>query len=468
MKPIKIEEVLRATHGELKTLYPTPSTLNPIKGVSIDSRTIKPGELFVALKGNKHDGHSFVKQAFDKGAAAAIVSQLPITNYRLPLIIVKDTIKALGDLAAWYRSLFSLPIIGITGSNGKTTTKDLTAKCLETHYHVLKNKESFNSLTGVPISLFNLEDTHEVGVLEIGTNRIGEIKRLSNIVMPKFGVITNIGPTHLESFKTIERVLKEKLELLGVAEVPILNADDPWLSQNRIPGAFTFGIKKGNLRAQITKSTNGTRFKVNGVQFELPLFGIYQVYNALAALAVAVQLKLKLKDLSKAIKEIRPATHRDQVIEISDIKVIDSTYNANPASMKLAIQELKKYRGSRKVAILGDMLELGEKAYDFHISVGKHLKEVDVLIGLGDLAKGYVDGSKAPQKFHFYKISPLIKELKHIIKKGDVILVKGSRAMTMERIVKQITSPHCLNNQELPIGGVGFLISSPEAHRDCP
>ncbi len=447
MEEIRLEDILKAVSGSIPNsqLRGEPlSTLNsqPIKGVSIDSRTVSPGELFIALKGNNFDGHSFLEQAKQKGAIAAIV-QIPNPSAGsdgqspIPSIVVKDTLIALGDLADWYRNLFSIPIIGITGSNGKTTTKELTAKCLSTKYRVLKNEKSFNSLTGVPLTLFNLSKNDEICVLEIGANHPGEIGRLAQIAKPSIGVITNIAPTHLENFKTIEGVLEEKLKLLEMAEVSILNADDPLLSQRR--NAFKFGINNGDLRAELLESTKGIRFKVNGVLFELPLFGKYQVYNALAAISVGIHSNLELQELSETLKEAVPAPHREEIINFNGIKIIDSTYNANPVSMRLALEELKRYKG-RKVAILGDMLELGENASQFHLAIGKTLKEfgVQIIIGVGELAKGYVNGNGVDEKFYFESIDLLLKEIGNVIKPGDVILIKGSRAIGMERIVESL------------------------------
>ncbi|MCK4307071.1 UDP-N-acetylmuramoyl-tripeptide--D-alanyl-D-alanine ligase [candidate division WOR-3 bacterium] len=442
MEPITIKNVLKAINGSLLNSQLTTHNSQFIKGVSIDSRTVSPGELFVALKGNKYDGHSFLEQAKQKGAIAAIV-QIPNPSAGsdgqspIPSIVVKDTLIALGDLADWYRNLFSIPIIGITGSNGKTTTKELTAKCLSTKYRVLKNEKSFNSLTGVPLTLFNLSKSDEVCVLEIGANHPGEIERLALIAKPSIGVITNIAPTHLENFKTIEGVLEEKLQLLDTTEISILNADDPLLSQRQ--DAFKFGINNGDLRAELLESTNGTRFKVQGVLFELPLVGKYQVYNALAAISVGIHSNLELQEMSEALKEVTPVPHREEIINFNGIKIIDSTYNANPVSMRLAIEELKRYSG-RKVAILGDMLELGENASQFHLAIGKTLKEfgVQIIIGVGELAKGYVNGNRVDEKFHFKSTDLLLEELENIIKPGDVILIKGSHAIGMDRIVESL------------------------------
>lgn len=457
MKEITLGDVIEAIGGELLAVSENrkPQTESQIiRGVSIDSRVIKAGELFFAIKGKRTDGHYFVGEAVKKGAVAVIVDKKfriledqknreygVAFGDKVAFIGVDDTLKALGDLASWYRNLFSLPVIGITGSNGKTTTKELTAKCLGIRYQVCKSESSFNSLTGVPLSLFNLARNHEVCVLEVGANQVGEIPRLASIINPKIAVITNIAPTHLENFKTVERVLEEKLALARASEVPILNADDTSLSRVQLKGAFRFGIEKGDLCAELVVPTNGTKFKVKGVLFEFPLSGIHQIYNALAALAVGIHFDLDLQEMSQVLREVKPLAHRDEVIEAKGVKIIDSTYNANPVSLELALRELAKYKSAnRRVAILGDMLELGEDGYDFHIKIGKLLKGygIDVIIGYGELARGYVEWSEVMGKFYFDRMDVMKNELKNIIRPGDVILIKGSRAMRMEEIVKEI------------------------------
>jgi UDP-N-acetylmuramoyl-tripeptide--D-alanyl-D-alanine ligase len=437
MEQITIDDVVKATAGKLTSKDSADENLRlELQGVSIDSRRTNPGDLFVALKGKRSDGHSFVKQARQKGACAAIVSQSgPLAN-DLPLIVVQDTLKALGDLAAWHRARFSLPVVAITGSNGKTTTKELTAKCLGIRYEVLKSERSLNSLTGVPLSLLNLTHRHSAGVFEVGTNRKGEIARLAGIVEPKIAVITNIAPTHLEHFATVEGVLSEKLELTRSADTCILNADDPLLSKASMK-AFTFGMKKGDLRAELVESSDKTRFRVEDVPFELPLPGLYQVYNALAALSVGIHFDLRLREMASALKDAKSLPHREEVLEIDGIKIIDGTYNANPVSMELALRQLGTQKATRRIAVLGDMLELGRQAHRFHTDMGKILEGlgIDVMIGFGELARGYAEKAVVPQKFHFTDISSLKHQLKEIVKPGDVILIKGSRGMRMERIV---------------------------------
>lgn len=468
MEPITITEVLKATHGTSQNI----STDTKVTGIAIDSRTVKKGDLFVALRGEHVDGHAFVNEALQKGAVGAIVKESAFkqveTKGSQKVIFVSDTKRALGDLANYYRSLFSIPFVAVTGSNGKTTTKDLATLYLGTRYRVCQSQLSFNSLVGVPLTIFKLTKNYEVGVLELGTNQPGEINRLAEISLPDIGVITNIAPTHLEGFKTINGVLDEKLQLRNYVHTLILNADDPLLSRvTRLNSArqatakklFTFGIKNGDLRATVLESKEGeVKFEVERVQFNLSLFGSYNIYNTLAALSVALQFDLKLKDLSTISSAFKPPAHREQTINLDDITIIDSTYNANPVSVQLALEQLNKHPASRKIAILGDMLELGSYAVKFHEAVAKSLPELgfDAIIGFGDLARYYIEKAVVDEKHHFNSFDQLIAFLGTFIKKGDVILIKGSRAMRMERIVEYLATnylPHRVTAGKRQKGG---------------
>ncbi|MCK4352726.1 UDP-N-acetylmuramoyl-tripeptide--D-alanyl-D-alanine ligase [candidate division WOR-3 bacterium] len=509
--PIKVTEIIRATHGTHRGVLQYVPTDIKITGISIDSRTTEQGDIFIALKGERFDGHLFVKEALQKGAVGAIVNaNCKLQNARLPkqsgplrrseseasgqanckLIMVKDTLRALGDLASDYRKRFSPSIVSITGSNGKTTTKELAALCLSGSYRVLKNERSLNSLVGLPLTLFSLSKDIEICILELGTNQPGEIARLSEIACPtsrlyrdrdgrrakpKVGVITNIALTHLEGFKTLRGVFQEKLKLINFVDFLILNADDDLLWQRLKPLAtkrginpcatgmdiFWFGIKRGDLRAQVIGSGNRIKFRVRDVDFELPLFGIWNIYNALAALSIGIYFDLSLKVMSQAIRNFKSLSHRGKIINCDSISVIDSTYNANPVSVKLSLQGLgtridtdrNTDRHRRRVAILGDMLELGEESQKLHSVIGKSLKEfgIDVLIGVGKFARYYVEASNVRDKFYFssktcsYK--PVIDFLKDFIKPGDVILVKGSRAMQMEKIVNALRAQCKIKNE---------------------
>ncbi|MFA5031498.1 MAG: UDP-N-acetylmuramoyl-tripeptide--D-alanyl-D-alanine ligase [bacterium] len=443
-----------------------------IEGVSIDSRTVKEGELFVAIKGKKVDGNCFVKDVVRKKVSALFIERGKVKKtlsdireiksefqqINLKIIVVQDTLKALGDLGAYYRKKFKIPVIGITGSTGKTTTKELTASCLSAKYNVLKNKSSYNSLTGVPLTLFNLAEENNMCVLEIGANRKGEIKRLSEIANPAAGIITNIGACHLEAFKTLEGVLKEKSELLRGTRVAIINGDDVLLRTIKLPypliqKKFKFGITGVglDLTAQEVDLKDGISFKVDGIKFKMPLIGIHNVYNALAAISAGIYFDVPLKDMSEALKNVEAMEHRDELIDIKGIRIIDSTYNANPFSMRAAIEELcvlkaqadlktKKAGKNRTIAILGDMLELGKKSEQFHMDVGAFLKEkhIDIIISVGKLAKHYIEDIYARKKFSFRSSEEVIPFIKKFLEKGDIVLIKGSNAMRMSKIVSSL------------------------------
>lgn len=473
METINIDEVVQAVKGKLHGA----GRRKKITGVSINSREVKKGDLFVAIKGNKVDGHSFVKEAANKGAVTVMVQRKP-AKMTGSYIIVDDTLRRMGDLAGYYRRQFNVPFIGITGSTGKTTSKELTALCLATKYNVLKNKSSYNSLTGVPLTLFNLSNATEVCVLEIGANQKGEIKRLSEITNPDVGVITNIGPCHLEAFKTVRGVLAEKAELLYKAKTAIVNGDDPLLGnlksihlRRALPkDIFKFGINGDkldlvakNIELDVCQTKGGSalwrkgiKFRVNDIVFSLPFIGIHNVYNALTAISIGLHFDLSLPQMADALKEARPMIHRDEIINIRGICILDSTYNANPFSMRAAIKELcdisiksnsdvgdtSSYRKGcgRKIAVLGDMLELGKNGKKFHKEIGEFLKEqgVDIVIGVGGMAKFYIQGWLPRVAWHFNSAEEAVEFLNEFLKRGDRVLVKGSHATGLEKILKGI------------------------------
>ncbi|MDD5530729.1 MAG: UDP-N-acetylmuramoyl-tripeptide--D-alanyl-D-alanine ligase [bacterium] len=484
MEKLSIKDVAKGVRGELLNIseytyrpkgkqMPTLKENKFVTGVSIDSRTVKEGELFVAIKGKKVDGNCFVKDVvrgkvstvlIERGKVKKTLSDIreikeEFSKINLNIITAQDTLKALGDLGAYYRKKFKMPVVGITGSTGKTTTKELTATCLSVKYNVLKNKSSYNSLTGVPLTLFNLSGEHSMCVLEIGANRKGEIKRLSEIANPKVGIITNIGACHLEAFKTLEGVLKEKSELLRGTQIAIINGDDTLLRTIRLPypliqKKFKFGIKGSDLdlTAKDVDLKDGISFKVDGIKFKIPFIGIHNVYNALAAISAGIYFDVSLKDMSEALRNVQPMEHRDELMNIKGMRIIDSTYNANPFSMRAAIEELcvfktqagmkgKRLPKSRTVAILGDMLELGKNSQQFHMDIGKFLKEknIDIIIGVGKLAKHYIEDINLRKKFSFKSSEEVIPFVKKFLEKGDIVLVKGSNAMRMSKIISSLS-----------------------------
>ena len=434
-------------------LVPSEVEGNP-KLISIDSRTIKKGGIFVAIKGRRFDGHDFVKEAFKKGAKLAIVSRKPklAPRHKKRLITVRDTVKALGDIAASHRAGFNIPVIAITGTNGKTTAKDIVAHVLSSRYNVLKNETSKNNYIGLPLTLLKLEKKHDVAVVEMGMSRFGEIGRLSEIAKPDIGVITNIGPAHMESLGTLKNIFIAKSELLkrlrgdGPA---ILNKDDAYL--RGIKGLkcrkIYFGIDSScSFQAtNLSYRKNKWSFRLNGKEaFEFSLLGRHNIYNALIAIAVARRFALDFSTIAEKIRSYRQIlSMRLGFKNIRGIGILDDTYNSNPSSMECAIDTLARYntRG-KKIVVSGDMLELGKKAKTMHEAIGRILARspVDVLITHGRLSMfmnkeaghGGMDGL-----YHARSHSDAADFLRKIAKPSDVVLVKGSRGMRMEKVIEK-------------------------------
>jgi len=396
-----------------------------IRGVNIDSRTLKPGELFFALKGENTDGHKYAGDALRKGAVGVVVqNKTGVANE----ILVTDTLFALGELAHHYRNNFNLPIIAITGTNGKTTVKNLIANILSTKFRVLWTKKSYNSLIGLPLMLFEISGEEDYLVLEMGTSNPGEIKRLCAIAHPLIGVITNIGPGHLKGLGSIEGIRKEKLTLIESLPARGMGFVGPGVD----------GIQKSNVLRfsfdeirdiQITES--GSSFTYKETEFFTPLLGLNNVYNCFIALKVTEKLGIDIEGQKNAIRKIEPEKGRMEPIKIDGLLIINDTYNANPASMKSAIDFVSHLK-RRKILILGDMLELGDESNKYHNEIGNYAREKsDVLLTLGPQAEAYGG-------IHFDDRDKLVTYLFRILKGEEVILVKASRAMKFEEIVKKI------------------------------
>lgn len=447
-----VEGVLHAGPGEASQ----PS----IVGISTDSRHIKPGELFIAISGEHFDGHDFVINALEQDAAGALVSGKWYVEHgkRMPehgaVVSVPDVLNALQMLAGWHRMQFDVRVVAVTGSNGKTTTKDMITAILETQHHLLKTPGNLNSQIGTPQVLLSLNASHDLAVLELGMNHAGEISRLAKMVRPSVAVITNVGPAHLENLKTLEGVGRAKGELLDFLSPDgwaVLNADDPYVMAQRgrtKARILTFGTGIGSdiKLENSTSSITGSTFELNdGSSYHLRIPGEHQVKNAMAAIAVARLLGIADDTVKSVLSALQPSAMRMCYLNLGDIQILNDTYNANPTSTVSALSTLSM-TSKRKVAILGDMLELGEISGSAHRKVGQTAAHsCDILITVGEYSKNMTDGAIATGMnisdiFQCEDTSTAAEMAMSLIKTGDVILVKGSRGMKMEIIVEAITA----------------------------
>lgn len=453
---MKLKDIAKAANGELVK----GDSDAEVGGFSIDSRTLIAGDLFIAIKGNRFDGHNFIKDAFNKGAVAVLVSSLSPAVYELSpgVIRVSDTTAALGDLARYKRLASGAKVIAVTGSNGKTTTKDMIASILTRNsFKVLFTKENENNNIGLPLTLLRLKD-EKFCSLEIGMNHLGEIDYLSGVARPDIGIITNIGPCHLEHLRSIENVLKAKLELLNYMDkngVLVVNGDDPNLSElkNISQRIIKFGLNDNNdYRASSLGHKDGCwTFSLNN-KYEVMLgsLGRHNIYNGLAAIAAAELCGVRNEAIFGALKDFKLPHNRLELKEIAGIKIIDDTYNSNPNSLMCAMEALSSYaNGRRKVLVSGDMLELGDMSGYFHEAIADMAGAagIDVLITVGKNSHlTYIAAQKKGMHkealWHFNSSREAGEFLKNIVKEGDLVLVKGSRAMMMEDAIKCFTTSY--------------------------
>jgi len=457
---LTVEEILRAVKAQL--IQGSPHHL--LEGISTDSRTIKAGELFIALKGERFDGHQFINDALVKGASGLVVRKgfnlrdLPLLKKDIPLLQVEDTLKALGDFACFWTKRNKATIVAITGSNGKTTTREMSATILAHSYRVLKPKDNWNNLIGLPLTLLRLKPHHEIAIVEMGMSRKGEIKRLSQIAKPHIGLITNISPVHLHYLKSLQNVAKAKGELfdsLTSENYALINTDDPLiveLSKLCAAQKITFGT---NPHAQVTAtdispseySTNHFTLRVEGerIPIVLKIPGIHTIYNALAAASIATLFKLTLEEIKAGLERFTAFPARMEIITIAkNISIINDSYNANPKSMESALRTLAHLKGKgRGIAVLGDMLELGEASVDFHQRLGFLIKELDLhtVFLIGTYAEVIAESARA-QGVSEKEISigksheQIAQQLNRKVKEHDWILFKGSRATKLEKILE--------------------------------
>lgn len=419
--------------------------------VCIDTRKITKGCLFICIKGERFDAHQFADEALSLGASAVMIHSDIEPNGAY--IKVDDTSKAMLKLSGYYRSKFDIPVVGLTGSVGKTTTKEFTHLVVSAKYNAIKTLGNLNNEIGVPQMLFQIDKSTEAAVIEMGMNHFGEISRLVNEVKPTIGLITNIGVSHIENLGSREGILKAKLELCeGLTEdAPlILNGDNDMLQtvKDEHHKVVFYGIENGEFKAEnIVEADNSTSFDVayygKKQHITIPTIGIHNVYNALSAFVVGYFMHIDPQLSADALADYVPAGMRQKVVDVDGITSIEDCYNASPDSMRASLKTLSNIKGNKKIAVLGDMLELGDYAKTAHTEVGNAVAEnkIDYLLAYGNDAKYYVDGAKqggVKNAFLFDDKEKLSEMLMKITEKGDTVLFKGSRGMKLEDVINTV------------------------------
>ena len=450
MKNFTAGQFLEACGG---TFYGPSGILEQnIQGVKVDSRQIRKGDLFLATVGERTDGHRFIPGVFEKGALCA-VSQQKLTDPAGPYILVKDTLQALKDGAEAYRKTLSIPVIGVTGSVGKTSTKEMIAAVLGRKYHVLRTPGNFNNEIGLPLTIFMIDREHEAAVLEMGMNHFGEMHRLSRMARPTHCVFTNIGVAHLEYLGSRDGILKAKMEMLDYAAPDagiFINGDDDKLAVMK-DRAVTFGLKKTNqiYADQIENlGLDGIRCRIRtpegDIHAAIPIPGMHMVYNAMAGTCVGQSLGLNSEEIEAGIRSLSALPGRGHLLHTPRFTLLDDCYNANPVSMRAMLDVLDQAL-TRKVAVLGDMGELGDQKKELHASVGEHLKDlsIDVVVTIGPLSEFIHEAARTASPssccLHFPDKESFLIDRDHILKDGDSVLVKASHYMGFEEIVNVLS-----------------------------
>ncbi len=458
MEALRVREIMEAVHGRL--LGDERDVERTVSVVDTDSREITPGSLFLPLMGERFDGHAYINAALEAGAAGCLTqrereSYLPGKFY----IKVESTYKALRDLALWYKDRFPIPVVAVTGSVGKTTTKDMIAAVLGEKFNVLKTEGNKNNDIGVPLTLLRLGREHQIAVLELGINHPGEMDYLSGIARPDVVVMTNIGDAHIENFGARENTLAVKAEVFHHARpgaLAVLSGDDALLVtlKGKTPGKAVFcGRGEGldyrawelesDWRSQLSCRVDTPR---GSCRMDIPSLGEHMIYPTLMAAAVAEHFGMTLEEIAAGVRNFAPTKMRMNILSRGeDVTILDDAYNANPQSMKAAIQVLDGYTGDYKIAVLGDMFELGSMAPVLHAGVGEFLghSHIDCLVAIGELAKNIYDGAmrtQVPECYYFEGKEEALPTLQSLIRPGATVLVKASRGMAFETITQYLKS----------------------------
>ena len=451
MEKLNLNEIIKVTNAE------TDSSENIyFSGVTTDSRKITDGVLFVALKGEKFNGENFAQDALNKGAAAVLVSKTA-PNFDGVTLKVDDTLTAYQQIAKSWRERFQIPVVAITGSNGKTTTKDLTAAVLSSLGKVCKTSANFNNEIGVPMTLLEIDETHKAAVVEIGMRGLHQIETLAQYVKPNIGIVINVTETHIEILGSMENIARAKGELVQAIQgggTVILNADNIYTAEMKKLAApnvkiLTYGLDNtADLTAEnISVSGGVTNFILNyggqSYNFEIPLIGRHNVSNALAAIAAGLTVNLSLEEIQRGLKNLVATKMRLEVIPRENFTIINDAYNASPASMQAAIKTVAEIYPGRKIAVLGDMLELGAISEKVHREVGAELAEnnFDTLIAFGKLGKFIAAGAKDAGLKNIFTVEThedAAKKILSVVQSGDVVLFKASHGMHLEKIIELI------------------------------
>ncbi len=452
MIDLRLEQIAEAVDAKVLDIK---SMSRIIKGVSIDSRLTAKGDIFFALKG-KRDGHEFAQKAFENGARALVVAR-PI-DIDIPQLVVIDPLKALGQLAGWYRRLFDIPVIGITGSVGKTTTREMIRHVLSENYNVVSAPGNFNNLIGLPLSILQMDNSTQIAVFELGINQPGEMEQLVDISRPSIGIITRIAPVHLELLGSIENIAREKVKLWMNIDDPkcIYNLDDEMLDRfaSMCEGSrITYGVKEDAdfYASKVNLEKGFPSFSIDGHRIELQTLGIHNIYNALAAYATASLFEIPAEVVARRLSTFTPFDGRMTMYESDGIIIIDDSYNASPVAVKSGISTLTVIDAKRKIAVLGDMLELGLNETRHHRDVLEFALESDLdrilLVGRvfkRALQEMHSDMEIRPERFfadnldiidHFEDSDSLRKYLMEYPRKGDLLYFKGSKKMNMGQYI---------------------------------
>lgn len=447
-----VGEIVSACGGKL--LCGSPETI--VSSVCTDSRKITPGALFVPIRGEKTDAHTLITATFAAGAAATLTEEHDEMADAGAWIAVPSTERALQQIAAVYRKKFNIPFVGVTGSVGKTTTKEMIALALSAGLNIMKTEANYNSQVGLPLTMFRLRPEHQAAVVEMGMSNFGEMSRLAGIAAPDYAVMTNIGISHIQQLKTQENILKEKLHITDrfhKGSVLFLNGDDNLLAglRGKWKGkVIFFGTQPWcDYRAVNIRAENGcTYFTLSAhggsISVMIPVLGNHNVNNALAGLAVAQMLGVSLSQAAAKLATYQPPAMRQQIHKINEVTIIDDSYNASPDSIRSSVDVLCSFHGGKRIAVLADMLELGEYSQKAHFEVGAYAAKagVDVLLTVGNEALQIAEGAKSVNPSiscqSFQNNEDAIRELKKNITAGDAILIKGSRGMQTDQIVRSL------------------------------